>query len=191
MNRHVSRWLLLSTAMFLGLFSQQLFAQGESETRVMPYVLPPGGGEQPTLGFMGTMIPDYGLRVNSVVPGSPASKAGLEGGDVLWRVDGRRILNITDYREALQHAVQYHGGLAALKVRNVRYDWGASPLEFVTVTVRVSGSPQIMAYQAGEIADPDSIEAGGHESGGAGHGHAYQPPFPEDESSSHASGDGY
>lgn len=51
-------------------------------------------------------IPDYsfegpGVRFTGVSAGSPAEKAGLKGGDVLARFDGKEIRNVYDYTYAL------------------------------------------------------------------------------------------
>lgn len=56
-----------------------------------------------TLGIM----PDYlfegeGLRIDGVREGGVAGKAGLEKGDVLIGLAGRKIMNIRDYMEVLQ-----------------------------------------------------------------------------------------
>jgi hypothetical protein len=54
-------------------------------------------------------IPDYsaqepGVRFTGVTPGSPAEKAGVQGGDVLVRFGGREIRDVYDYTNALgQH----------------------------------------------------------------------------------------
>lgn len=52
-----------------------------------------------TLGFM----PDFtyegneGLRIDFVTPGKPAQLAGLENGDVIVAIDGKKVGNIHDY----------------------------------------------------------------------------------------------
>lgn len=60
--------------------------------------------------------PQFGLRVDSVVPGSAAHRAGLEPGDVLVSGNGRTI----DSKPALQTAIQYSQGQLYLGVINVR-----------------------------------------------------------------------
>ena len=51
-------------------------------------------------------IPDYstegpGVAISGVAPGSPAEKAGMQGGDVIVRFGGKEIRNIYDYTYAL------------------------------------------------------------------------------------------
>ncbi len=107
------------------------------------YIQPGSGGSnydpRPRLGFHGHMIHGYGMRVDHAHVGTPASQAGLEGGDVIWRIDGRRILSRFDYDNALRNAAMYQGGWLTLTVRNVRYDMGMSYQKFVNVSVRVMG----------------------------------------------------
>ena len=55
--------------------------------------------------YVGT-VPDYasqvdGLRINGVGEGSPAQKAGLQGGDIIIEFGGKKISNIYDYTYAL------------------------------------------------------------------------------------------
>jgi len=62
----------------------------------------PASGARPWVGG----IPDYseegaGVRFSGASPGSPAEKAGLRGGDLLVRFDGKEIRNIYDYTYAL------------------------------------------------------------------------------------------
>jgi len=61
------------------------------------------GGSRPSLGT----IPDFaerqepGVLLTGVMPGSPAEKAGLAGGDVLVRLGEKKILNLQDLQYAL------------------------------------------------------------------------------------------
>ena len=65
-----------------------------------------GGGSRETLrAYLGT-IPDYttevkGVKFSGVRAGSPAEKAGLQGGDVLVEFAGQKITNIYDYTYSL------------------------------------------------------------------------------------------
>ena len=66
-----------------------------------------GGGYGPYLGT----IPDFGevegggLRLSGVREGSPAAKAGIQGGDVVIEFGGKEVLSIYDYTYALrEHA---------------------------------------------------------------------------------------
>lgn len=126
------------------LLQQDNSAQTESgNPKTRMYIAPGGGnpgyGQQPRLGFHGHMIHGYGMRVDHVLVGTPAQQVGLEGGDVIWRIDGRRILSRFDYDNAMRNAALYQGGWLTLTVRNVRYDMGQSYQQFVTVSVRAMG----------------------------------------------------
>jgi len=59
--------------------------------------------------YVGT-IPDYasnveGFKISGVNEGSPAQKAGIQGGDIMISFGGRKISNIYDYVYALQEHV--------------------------------------------------------------------------------------
>ena len=62
-----------------------------------------GRGSRPSLGT----IPDFaerkdpGVLLTGVVPGSPAQKVGLVGGDVVLRIGTKKILNLQDMQYAL------------------------------------------------------------------------------------------
>jgi hypothetical protein len=62
-----------------------------------------GRGSRPSLGT----IPDFsernepGVLLTGVVPGSPAEKVGLVGGDVVLRLGTKKILNLQDLQYAL------------------------------------------------------------------------------------------
>lgn len=118
--------------------SAQEFGSGSQQVRVAPTVSPMPGST-PRLGFMGQMIYGYGMRVMGTNYGSPANLAGLERGDIIFSINGRRILCQYDYDSALQDAAMYRGGFVSLTVRNVRYDMGLSYQEFVNVSTRVMG----------------------------------------------------
>lgn len=64
-----------------------------------------GGGYGPHFGS----IPDFGeikdgVRFSDVRPGSPAAKAGLQGGDILVQYDGKPIHNLYDFTDALRRS---------------------------------------------------------------------------------------
>jgi hypothetical protein len=73
--------------------------------RLAPPPAPAGGrgGSRPSLGT----IPDFaersepGVLLTGVVPGSPAERAGLAGGDVVVRLGDKKILNLQDMQYAL------------------------------------------------------------------------------------------
>ncbi len=125
------------------LLPQHAGPQESGNVQPKMYIAPGGGqpgyGPQPRLGFHGHMIHGFGMRVDHVLYGTPAQQAGLEGGDVIWSINGRRIFSRFDYDSALQTAAMYQGGWVTLTVRNVRYDTGMSSQQFVNVTVRVMG----------------------------------------------------
>jgi hypothetical protein len=70
---------------------------------------PPGGapsqgrrvsfGTMPDFGFEGP-----GVKVEAVVPGSPAEKAGVKPGDVVLKLDGKDVANLRDFSEKLKGA---------------------------------------------------------------------------------------
>jgi hypothetical protein len=64
-----------------------------------------GGGRETLRAYLGS-IPDYttdvqGVKLSGVRGGSPAEKAGLQGGDVIVEFAGQKIANIYDYTYAL------------------------------------------------------------------------------------------
>lgn len=64
-----------------------------------------GGSRDGLRAYLGT-IPDYatdvkGVKLSGVQGGSPAAKAGLQGGDVIIQFAGQQIANIYDYTYAL------------------------------------------------------------------------------------------
>jgi len=64
-----------------------------------------GGSRETLRAYLGT-IPDYttevkGVKLSGVRGGSPAEKAGLQGGDVIVEFAGQKVANIYDYTYAL------------------------------------------------------------------------------------------
>ena len=72
--------------------------------------------------YLGT-IPDYvstggkGLRLSGVSKGGPASKAGLQGGDVVVQLAGRKVEDIHDYTYAIE-ALKIGEPVEAVVMRN-------------------------------------------------------------------------
>jgi predicted metalloprotease with PDZ domain len=63
----------------------------------------PAGGRRVSFGTM----PDFafagpGVRVTSVVPGSPAEKAGVRESDVILQVDGKDVADLAGYSAILR-----------------------------------------------------------------------------------------
>ncbi|MFO0690836.1 MAG: M28 family peptidase [Myxococcota bacterium] len=93
----------------------RLFARlavGLSRAEAPPeFVAQPLPANQPNRGglrvFLGT-IPDYsetdvvGVRLSGVAPAGPAEAAGIQGGDTIVEVDGRKIENLYDFTYALE-----------------------------------------------------------------------------------------
>jgi S1-C subfamily serine protease len=64
-----------------------------------------GGGYGPYFGS----IPDFaqvpqGVKFSDVRPGSPAAKAGLQGGDILIEFAGKPVNNLYDFTYALRNS---------------------------------------------------------------------------------------
>lgn len=88
----------------------------------------------PRLGFHGRIVAN-GLRVDRVDYDSLAFEIGLERGDVITKVNGRRITSMSGYRRALLEAVEYRDGRVNLVVENVRWHTGESSQRYVNRTV--------------------------------------------------------
>jgi hypothetical protein len=50
----------------------------------------------------GVMVPDQGVRITEVQPGSPAQQAGLQAGDLVRAVDGAELESFDQLRAAVQ-----------------------------------------------------------------------------------------
>jgi len=124
-------------------------AEAQYTHRAAPLVGPGAtAATTPRLGFYGRVQPNWGLMITSVTPGSLAARAGLEPGDVIMTVGGRRVNCYHDYLSGLQTAVQYQGGNVTLMIDNVR-----------TRTAYCSGRPEFR-----------TINLYGY-AGGCGHNH--------------------
>jgi len=118
-------WLALATLSTLG-WSLPASAQ----TQTQPYFLPPGQGQpypgqqQWHLGVNavphvhGVLIfqHKHGMRVQNVQPHSPASRSGLEAGDIILRVNGRPVSSHSSF----QSSIQQSQGFLRMDVKNWR-----------------------------------------------------------------------
>ncbi len=84
------------------------------------------GAEAPKLGFdgwydcpFGGPVP-IGIWVNKVFSNTTAERIGLEPGDVIMEINGRRMNSNTDYHEALKDAKYRNGGYVRMLVSDVR-----------------------------------------------------------------------
>lgn len=79
---------------------------GRLEVQKVAQKRPAGAGARGNRPSLGT-IPDFaertepGVLISGVVPGSPAEKAGLKGGDVLLRLGEKKLMNLQDFQYAL------------------------------------------------------------------------------------------
>lgn len=80
------------------------------------YLAPGGGSGQPRLGFQGHFEWGVGMVVDYVPWGTPAARVGLEPGDVILSVNGRRLRSQSDYFSALRTS----GGRVRLVIEDVR-----------------------------------------------------------------------
>lgn len=89
----------------------------------------------PRLGFTGHMHYGQGMYVERVRRGSLAERLGLEAGDIIVEINGRRIRSDRDYAWALTEAAQHHDGHIDLLIDNVRArnGWDPGAQRFVTV----------------------------------------------------------
>jgi len=100
-----------------------------------PHIAPP---HQYRLGLYGHMAYGRGMVVDSVPWGTPASRTGLEPGDVIVRINGRWIQSDHDYFQALR----YCGGVCRLLVQDVR---GRG---LIPVTVYLGGGSGPILYRS-------------------------------------------
>lgn len=72
---------------------------------------------------------DDGLLVTSVVPASPAARAGLQAGDKLGMANGTKLFGQADFRGALHRAPAGSGPIALAWVRNGTVQFGNLEVE--------------------------------------------------------------
>lgn len=76
-----------------------------ADPKVADYVWVTDKSEGPPRGRMGVMMRPMasrdGLEVVSVLPGSPAEKAGVKQGDILIKVDGKAVSRMEDLHKAM------------------------------------------------------------------------------------------
>jgi hypothetical protein len=116
------------TVKLLSLVAEAAGALREAAERpVYVSVAQPAGAMGPAGSFAGSgygayfgSVPDFGesqvgLKLAGVTEGSPAAKAGLQGGDVLVEFDGKPIQNLYDFDSALR--ARRPGDAVQVKVR--------------------------------------------------------------------------
>jgi S1-C subfamily serine protease len=86
------------------------------QQRLAPYLLPSGAGVTPRLGFWGHMQYGKGMVVDRIQRGSVAARVGLERGDVIQAINGRRVHSTDRYHSLLRDS----GGRVRLHIRDVR-----------------------------------------------------------------------
>jgi len=93
----------------------------------------------PRLGFWGHWLPGQGVLVKRVYPGSFAAKYGIEPGDMIVEVNGRRVTSQAGYYKALIQS--RFTRVANVLVKNVRYYPGSSVPPYVHLVMKLSHQP--------------------------------------------------
>lgn len=123
--------------------TKELYVSPNQSNQHRLMILPPNPPQPqaPRLGFEGQMVYGLGMKVLSVIPGSPAAKVGLEYGDIIVSVNHFPVTSIPAYKNALIEAVQHHQGVVQLNVKNVRGNVQLGIPMYVNVTAYLSGPP--------------------------------------------------
>lgn len=113
----------------------QGFVQPPAQECIQPpqqgYVAPPMPQPPVRLGFSGTMTCE-GMRVVQVQYGSYAQQIGLEPGDIITHINGKKVRDLYTYQNLLRWAVDYNHGHVNLRIKNVRANWDPYAPTFVT-----------------------------------------------------------
>jgi photosystem II stability/assembly factor-like uncharacterized protein len=123
------------------------------------------------LGLMGESVEDAGIKVTRLVEGAPAEKAGIQEGDIISAVAGKKVRSYA----ALMEQIRGHKAGDKIKVTVSR---GGKPIEVeVTLTGRAGGfgppgqrrdpTKPFLAYLSGQQENvqgkqgPDGFQSGG------------------------------
>ena len=119
----LSRWVLLALAALVVGTSSTAYAQSASRrpraaTSVHHGLRPDPGPSfyDPSLGIHGRVLAGYGVRVISVIPGSPLDDVGLEPGDLIVEANGHSI----KCRADLEYLRWGPDGSLCMLIRDVR-----------------------------------------------------------------------
>jgi C-terminal processing protease CtpA/Prc len=98
---------LADVAQLVGLVGRAV-AEREEAPDYVAQKRPGGEGDGPLRAYLGT-IPDYsgdddvgGVKLQGVAEGGPADEAGLQSGDVVVKLAGKKVENIYDYTYAIR-----------------------------------------------------------------------------------------
>ena len=111
---------MVSIGEFAAEIAHQILDRRGALTHVEQQRMQSSGGQRGYGPYLGT-IPDFapveggGLGITGVRPGSPAEQAGLTGGDVIIRFDGKEVTSINDYAIALRERAP--GDTVAIQIR--------------------------------------------------------------------------
>ena len=89
------------------------------------------------------MMRPAGVLINSITPGLPADAAGLQRGDVITRIDGRKIKDSNDFRKFLE--TKSGAGIDLVILRS-------GSRKTVTVKTAPGGTAQAVAGTSGQAA---------------------------------------
>ncbi len=92
-----------------------LAAANVAQAQVVYNFNPPAAG-QPTLGFLGRMVPGHGLEIDSVMPRSLAAHIGLQQGDIITHIGSTQVRSHAHYQRLLRDVDLYHGGDVELTI---------------------------------------------------------------------------
>ena len=122
---------------------QQTLQQGEPRLLVQPELNPGYVNPAPTLGIQAVM--NYGwVEVTGTVLRSPASRLGLEPGDRILEINGRKIHGLDCMTAALRDAAEFNNGQIQVLIDNVRArrgEYGAQ--RYVTGHTYLNGYPDL------------------------------------------------